>query len=212
MRAGEHRPGGRPGHGYRVAREGFREGATNRVVLLSDGLANVGATDATSILERVREQAERQIGLLDRCTVAGYRLVGYDDRRLASEDFRDDRADGGEVLAGHSVTALYLVRLRDGADGPVAHTQLRWQDPGTREPRESGAGVGVADLGASLAQSAPRLQVDYAAAFLAEQLRGSREGAQVSPGYLARLTDAAADCTEDADVRELAELIRPAGA
>src|SRR5919199_1803066 len=48
----------------------------------------------------------------DRGQVAGYRLVGYDDRRLAGEDFRDDRVDGGEVFAGHAVTALYLVRLR----------------------------------------------------------------------------------------------------
>jgi Ca-activated chloride channel family protein len=50
--------------GYQVAREGFREGATNRVILLSDGLANVGDTSAGPILSRVREAAAKQISLL----------------------------------------------------------------------------------------------------------------------------------------------------
>jgi Ca-activated chloride channel homolog len=50
--------------GYEVARAGFRSGASNRVVLLSDGLANVGDTDAAPILSRVREAAAKQISLL----------------------------------------------------------------------------------------------------------------------------------------------------
>lgn len=41
--------------------------------------------------------------------VAGYRLIGYENRRLASRDFRDDTKDAGDVGAGHSVTALYEV-------------------------------------------------------------------------------------------------------
>jgi Ca-activated chloride channel family protein len=258
--------------GYRVAGEGFKEGATNRVVLLSDGLANVGATDAAPILERVREQAQqesRRITMLgvavgrdygdammeqladrgdgvvvyvdaadqarrafvdtlpaalpvraldakvqvtfDPRTVASYRLVGYDDRRLANQDFRDDRVDGGEVFAGHGVTALYLVRLRPGAGGQVAHTQLRWQDPDTHKAYETGADVAVADLDAVMWQAAPRLQVDYAAAFFAEQLRGSADGAQVPAAVLAQVARVAADRTEDAAVRDLAELIRRTG-
>ncbi|NBP88392.1 MAG: VWA domain-containing protein, partial [Planctomycetia bacterium] len=39
-------------------------------------------------------------------TVAGYRLIGYENRLLAAEDFRDDTKDAGEIGAGHSVTAL----------------------------------------------------------------------------------------------------------
>jgi Ca-activated chloride channel family protein len=39
--------------------------------------------------------------------VAGYRLIGYENRLLANEDFHDDTKDAGEIGAGHTVTALY---------------------------------------------------------------------------------------------------------
>ena len=41
--------------------------------------------------------------------VQAYRLVGYENRMLASEDFNDDNKDAGELGSGHTVTALYEV-------------------------------------------------------------------------------------------------------
>ncbi len=41
--------------------------------------------------------------------VNGYRLIGYENRVLAAEDFNDDRKDAGELGAGHTVTALYEI-------------------------------------------------------------------------------------------------------
>lgn len=41
--------------------------------------------------------------------VASYRLVGYENRLLANNDFRNDRKDAGEIGAGHTVTALYEI-------------------------------------------------------------------------------------------------------
>lgn len=41
--------------------------------------------------------------------VAGYRLIGYENRMLAAEDFNDDTKDAGEIGAGHTVTALYEI-------------------------------------------------------------------------------------------------------
>ena len=41
--------------------------------------------------------------------VAGYRLIGYENRLLADKDFNDDKKDAGEIGAGHTVTALYEV-------------------------------------------------------------------------------------------------------
>ena len=42
-------------------------------------------------------------------TVASYRLVGYEKRRLNNEDFNDDTKDAGELGSGHTVTALYEI-------------------------------------------------------------------------------------------------------
>lgn len=41
--------------------------------------------------------------------VAGYRLIGYENRVLDAKDFNDDKKDAGEIGAGHAVTALYEV-------------------------------------------------------------------------------------------------------
>ena len=41
--------------------------------------------------------------------VKGYRLIGYENRILADEDFKDDTKDAGELGAGHTVTALYEI-------------------------------------------------------------------------------------------------------
>jgi Ca-activated chloride channel homolog len=41
--------------------------------------------------------------------VAAYRLIGYENRVLADEDFKDDAKDAGDMGAGHSVTALYEI-------------------------------------------------------------------------------------------------------
>jgi hypothetical protein len=46
--------------------------------------------------------------------VYAYRLIGYEDRAVADDLFRDDAVDGGEVGAGHRATALYEVALESG--------------------------------------------------------------------------------------------------
>lgn len=45
--------------------------------------------------------------------VKSYRLLGYENRALDKEDFNDDTKDAGEIGAGHSVTALYEIILKD---------------------------------------------------------------------------------------------------
>jgi Ca-activated chloride channel family protein len=64
--------------------------------------------------------------------VYAYRLIGYENRLLADEDFNDDRKDAGEIGAGHSVTALYEV-VPVGADSEVrvgTVDSLRYQRTG----------------------------------------------------------------------------------
>jgi Ca-activated chloride channel family protein len=80
--------------------------------------------------------------------VLEYRLIGYENRMLAREDFNNDKVDAGEIGAGHRVTALYEVvpvgakgrvdSLRYGAkndlaagQGELANVRLRYKKPGS---------------------------------------------------------------------------------
>jgi secreted protein with Ig-like and vWFA domain len=63
--------------------------------------------------------------------VASYRLLGYENRALANEDFNDDTKDAGEIGAGHSVTALYEI-IPAGAAAPITTATtdpLKYQTP-----------------------------------------------------------------------------------
>ena len=57
--------------------------------------------------------------------VAEYRLIGYENRMLAREDFNNDQVDAGEIGAGHTVTAVYEIALA-GSNGQRVD-QLRYQ-------------------------------------------------------------------------------------
>jgi len=78
--------------------------------------------------------------------VQEYRLIGYENRMLAREDFSNDKVDAGEIGAGHRVTALYEIipaggkghveplRYGDqskpqGKTGELAHVRLRYKQP-----------------------------------------------------------------------------------
>ena len=62
--------------------------------------------------------------------VASYRLLGYENRIMAAEDFRNDRKDAGEIGAGHSVTALYEIELvGNGGEGSAGVEPLKYQPP-----------------------------------------------------------------------------------
>jgi Ca-activated chloride channel family protein len=63
--------------------------------------------------------------------VESYRLVGYENRKLAARDFNDDKKDAGEIGAGHEVTALYEIVPRNHASASTPEVDtLRYQ--GTR--------------------------------------------------------------------------------
>ena len=60
-------------------------------------------------------------------TVKGYRLVGYENRKMAAEDFADDTKDGGEVGAGQTVTVLYEV-VPVTSDFEIPSVQSRYRE------------------------------------------------------------------------------------
>lgn len=70
--------------------------------------------------------------------VGAYRLIGYEKRLLAKEDFNNDKKDAGEIGAGHTVTALYEVVPAGQEMPPIAAVdKLKYQ------PLPSTAGDGL---------------------------------------------------------------------
>ena len=66
--------------------------------------------EMASTLETIAGDVKVQIEF-NPAQVTEYRLIGYENRLLAREDFNNDRVDAGEVGAGHRVTALYEITL-----------------------------------------------------------------------------------------------------
>lgn len=218
--------------GYQYANYTYSTDRVNRVILLSDGVANVGATGPGSILASISQYASLGITLssmgfglgeyndalmeqladqgdgtyayiddLDEArrlfvddltgtlqvvardakvqvdfnteVVGQYRLIGYENRAIADQDFRNDQVDAGEIGAGHSATALYALRLRPGGAGRIATVQLRWQDPDSGQVREINGNLNTWDLAGAFEQTSPRYQLAVTAAQFAEVLRRS---------------------------------------
>ena len=67
--------------------------------------------------------------------VAGYRLIGYENRLLNKEDFNDDKKDAGELGSGHTVTALYEI-IPAGVKSEFLKNvdPLKYQKPGKNAP------------------------------------------------------------------------------
>jgi len=62
--------------------------------------------------------------------VAAYRLLGYENRAIEDDQFRDDRVDAGEIGAGHTVTALYELALTEaGIPKPAGAPEVEDGDP-----------------------------------------------------------------------------------
>jgi Ca-activated chloride channel family protein len=67
--------------------------------------------------------------------VHSYRLIGYENRRLAAADFNNDKKDAGEIGAGHRVTALYeIVPVGQEESIPGAIDELRFSKTQKQEP------------------------------------------------------------------------------
>jgi len=77
-------------------------------------LVEEGGSTLVTIAKDVKIQVE-----FNPLEVSGYRLVGYENRKLAHRDFNDDSKDAGEIGAGHTVTALYEVIPAGGKVGEV---------------------------------------------------------------------------------------------
>ena len=65
--------------------------------------------------------------------VKEYRLIGYENRLLAAEDFADDSKDAGELGAGHTITALYELVPADATSLETQKSDLKYQETDIKE-------------------------------------------------------------------------------
>jgi Ca-activated chloride channel family protein len=253
--------------GFELAARAYRPGASNRVILCSDGVANVGNTGAESILEFVQESISEGISLstfgfgmgnfndvlleqladkgngmyayidnqdeaqrlfIDNLTstlqtiaqdakvqvdfnsdvVARYRLMGYENRAVADQNFRNDSVDAGEIGAGHHVVAMYAVQLNPAASGRLATVQLRWKDPQTGQVTEINGNLNTWDVAQDFNQADPHFQLAATVAQYAELLRGS-PWAQTSMSLLSKYASwLQQKLPDDSDVTEFAGLVQ----
>ena len=150
--------------------------------------------------------------------VRKYRLIGYENRAVADDDFRDDTLDFGEVGFARDVSALYEVRLAadattDGARaGTLAEARLRWRDPQTGEHTERSAAITVGEVAGRVADTSPYFRQTAAAAEFAELLRNSYWAQCGDLDAVSELLDTArAELGENRSYRELRQLVADAG-
>ncbi|MCB9113039.1 MAG: von Willebrand factor type A domain-containing protein [Anaerolineales bacterium] len=256
--------------GYRMAMEAYKRDGINRVILCSDGVANVGETGPDAILDEINHYVEEGVTLttvgfgmdnyndtlmeqladngngfyayvddrsearklfVDEITgtlqtialdakvqvefnpdvVRSYRLVGYENRAVADEDFRNNKVDAGEIGAGHSVTALYEVKLLPEAYGKIATVYMRWEDPDTHEVVEISKGFDVEQLARDFHGTSPYFQRAVIVAEYAEVLKGSywAEDSSLDDVYEEATSRGISDWHDD-DWDEFVELVRMA--
>ena len=218
--------------GYKMAKKAFKEGAINRIVLCSDGVANVGRTGPESILQAIKKHTAGGITLstigfgmgnyndvlmeqladkgdgnysyvdtlrearrvfienltgtlqlvardvkvqvdFDEAVVRSYRLLGYENRDVADEDFRNDKVDGGEIGSGHSVTALYELKLWPERSGRLATVHVRHKDVDDGNPREISREISTSRVAVSFNAASCPFKLAACVAEFAEILRDS---------------------------------------
>ncbi len=137
--------------------------------------------------------------------VRGYRLVGYENRAVADQDFRDDKVDGGEVGAGHAVTALYEVELT-GEGSRLATVRVRSKRPGGAEASEQRFPLERSMLRGTLDDASADLRFAAAVAGTADLLRGAPQAAEWSLATAEALAEEALE--ERAEREEFLTLLR----
>nr|MCQ3812591.1 DUF3520 domain-containing protein [Acidimicrobiia bacterium] len=146
--------------------------------------------------------------------VRSYRLLGFENRDIADESFRDDTQDAGEIGIGHSSTALYELELfsraRDDRSA-LATVRMRYERPATGTIVELVTHLTRSGVERSFESTSPHFRLAAVAAEFAEILRASPYAPSRIPSELQYQADAVADnLPRDADAAELASLIETA--
>ena len=249
--------------GYDLAWRNASVNHINRVILCSDGVANVGKTGPDEILKEIRTYVNKGITLstigfgmgnyndvlMERLANTGngnyayvdtlseakrifvenltgtlqliakdakiqvdfnpevvsrFRLIGYENRRLNHEQFRDDTVDAGEVGSGHQVTALYGVKLHPDTAGKMATVSIRYADADNHQVNEVSKEISVSQLHDSFDVAPATFRLAAAVAEFAEILR---ESYWAKEGSLDMVHQVVKDAFPEIDSEQVIELM-----
>lgn len=162
-----------------------------------DEAQKVLVTEASGTMLTIAKDVKIQVEF-NPAVVGAYRLIGYDNRRLADRDFNDDRKDAGEIGAGHRVTALYEVltpaqaKKLSGVDAlkyqaaeatsntdEMLTVKLRYKEPTAKTSQL--LKVPVANRAVALERASNNLRFASAVATFGMYLRKSEYGGNASP-------------------------------
>ncbi|HKS54915.1 MAG TPA: VWA domain-containing protein [Steroidobacteraceae bacterium] len=157
-------------------------------------------------------------------TVLEYRLIGYENRMLAREDFNNDKVDAGDIGAGHRVTALYEIvpvgkqgrvdPLRYGAATPataasdeLANVKLRYKKPQSDRSELLEYPIGKGSV-ATLERLSPDFRFAASVAAFGQLLRGGKYVGNYGYGDVERLARGALGEDSEGYRREFVSLVK----
>lgn len=162
--------------------------------------------------------------------VAGYRLLGYENRMLKTQDFNDDTKDAGEIGAGHTVTCLYEIvpagepveaadidelkyqvpaGLSEAADtGEMLTLKMRYKQPD--EDKSSKLQWPISDAGAAFGEATGDLQFAASVASFGMLLRGSQYAGNANFDAVLEIAQSTVGEDPQGERVEFVELVRAA--
>ena len=168
----------------------------------------VFSRDLFKMLEDVAQDVKIQVAF-DPEQVVAYRLIGYENRDVADEDFRNDEVDAGEIGAGHQVTALYELVLAEGASGRLAEIRVRAKKPGGSTAKETAFDLNRSNVERPFDRTDADFRFAVAVMAGAELLRKSTYGQGWTFRRIVSIADEAR-ASEDTDRQEFVALMRTA--
>ena len=166
--------------------------------------------DLTSTLITAAIDAKIQVEF-DPDVVEEYRLIGYENRGVLDQDFRNDEVDAGELGAGHQATAIYEIELARGVDVDdrleLGVVRLRWEDPDSGDVEEIDTDIDMRDIEPSWTRTSTSFQQAVVVATLAEVLRDNPYADAVDIDDLADEVDSLARDVDTDEFDDFADMV-----
>ena len=118
--------------------------------------------------------------------VARYKLIGFEEHRLAKEDFKNDAVDAAEMAAEEAGNALYQIQPIPGGEGEIGEVSVRFRDVASGQMVERTWTIPYEAQAPAFDRAAPSMQLAGLAMFAAEKLRKAPMAEAIDFGQLGK--------------------------